>query len=92
MLTHTHAGAPLQTFPQFLANLAASSIKQTMLQSTPSSNNIAGLYKQQATNDHFKDGSSSGSVHWTAGAPDLLRASGAATVSHAEHLLTRCSA
>ena len=30
-------------------------------------NNIAGLYKQQQTDDRFKVGSPSGSVYWTAG-------------------------
>ena len=45
---------PLQTFSQFLANLAGTSNKQTQLQSTLSSNNIAGLYKHQTTNDQSK--------------------------------------
>lgn len=59
----------MQTLNQFLQSIAGSSNKQTALHSTLESQNIAGLYKQQQTDDQFKVGSPSGSVYWTAGAP-----------------------
>lgn len=57
-----------QTFSQYLATLGGAASKQTSLQSTLQGQNIAGLYKQQTTDDRFKVGSPSGSVYWTAGA------------------------
>lgn len=57
----------LQTFSQYLATLGGAASKQTSLQSTMNSQNIAGLYKQQQTDDKFKVGSPSGSVYWTTG-------------------------
>ena len=53
--------------------------KLTSLQSTLSSNNIAGLYKQQTTNYHFKVSSPSKSAYWSAGVPGLQYATEAAT-------------
>lgn len=58
----------MQTFGQYLATLGGAASKQTSLQSTLQGQNIAGLYKQQTTDDRFKVGSPSGSVYWTAGA------------------------
>lgn len=57
----------VQTFSQYLATLGGAANKQTSLQSTLQGQNIAGLYKQQTTDDQFKVGSPSGSVYWTAG-------------------------
>ena len=58
---------PVQTLNQYLQTLGGAASKQTSLQSTMANNNIAGLYKQQQTDDRFKVGSPSGSVYWTAG-------------------------
>lgn len=62
---------PVQTFSQYLATLGGAANKQTSLQSTLQGQNIAGLYKQQTTDDQFKVGSPSGSVYWTAGAQHM---------------------
>ncbi len=65
---------PVQTFSQYLATLGGAANKQTSLQSTLQEQNIAGLYKQQTTDDQFKVGSPSGSVYWTAGAQQMILA------------------
>ena len=61
------SGPYAQTLNQYLQTLAGAASKRTSLQSTMANNNIAGLYKQQQTDDRFKVGSPSGSVYWTAG-------------------------
>ena len=57
----------MQTFSQYLQSLGGTATKQTALHSTMDNENIAGLYKQQQSDDQFKVGSPSGSVYWTAG-------------------------
>ena len=57
----------MQTFSQYLQSLGGTATKQTSLHSTMDNENIAGLYKQQQSDDQFKVGSPSGSVYWTAG-------------------------
>lgn len=73
----------MQTFSQYLQSLGGASTKQTSLHSTMDNENIAGLYKQQQSDDQFKVGSPSGSVYWTAG---VLHAEAQYWASHADLL------
>lgn len=57
----------MQTLNQYLQTLGGAASQHTALHTTMENQNIAGLYKQQQTDDRFKVGSPSGSVYWTQG-------------------------